>query len=181
MPIFLDRVVPSHIAILISVTAVLIVGEVVPQAICIGPRQLAIAECTAPLVTCLCYITAPISWPIAKILDALLGEHKLTRFTSTQLEALVQMHCVDVMNKASQMGHHYDVAEAGENREISRIANWRASMIRGALRANASTAHEIEKRIETVYMLSWDAPVDKKLLEVLTQKGFSRIPIYYGE
>jgi CBS domain containing-hemolysin-like protein len=99
MPIFLDRVVPSHIAILICVTAVLIGGEVVPQAICIGPQQLAIAECTAPLVVCLCYITAPVSWPIAKLLDKMLGEHKLTRFSSTQLEALVQMHCADVMNQ----------------------------------------------------------------------------------
>ena len=40
LPIFLDRIVPSAYAILISVVAVLIVGEVIPQAICIGPRQL---------------------------------------------------------------------------------------------------------------------------------------------
>ena len=38
LPIFLDQLVPSAYAILISVLAVLIVGEVVPQAICIGPQ-----------------------------------------------------------------------------------------------------------------------------------------------
>lgn len=38
LPIFLDKVVPSEYAILISVFAVLIVGEVIPQAICIGPQ-----------------------------------------------------------------------------------------------------------------------------------------------
>ena len=83
LPIFLDRVVPSAYAILISVIAVLIVGEVIPQAICIGPQQLAIAECMAPLVLFLMYLTAPISWPIAKLLDIILGEHKLTRFNNT--------------------------------------------------------------------------------------------------
>lgn len=91
------------------------------------------------------------------------------------------MHCVDVMNKAAQMGHEYDVAEAGQDKQISKIANWRANMIRGALRANASTAFEIEKVIETVFMLAWDAPVDKALLEQLTTRGFSRIPVYHGD
>ena len=38
LPIFLDAIVPSHYAILVSVVAVLIVGEVIPQAICIGPQ-----------------------------------------------------------------------------------------------------------------------------------------------
>lgn len=90
------------------------------------------------------------------------------------------MHCVDVMNKAVQEGHHFDVADAGEDQNISKIANWRANMIKGALRANASKAFEIEKVINTVFMLDWDAAVDSEFLKDLTKKGFSRIPVYYG-
>ena len=37
LPIFLGKMVPEHIAIIISVTAVLFFGEIIPQAICIGP------------------------------------------------------------------------------------------------------------------------------------------------
>jgi metal transporter CNNM len=37
LPIFLDNLVPSFWAIVISVTAVLFAGEVIPQAICTGP------------------------------------------------------------------------------------------------------------------------------------------------
>lgn len=114
LPIFLDRIVPSHVAILISVTAVLIGGEVVPQAVCIGPQQLAIAECTAPLVTCLCYVSAPISWPLAKTLDYLLGEHKLTRFTNDQLKGLVKMHCVEYMKECTDRGVHFDIEKSDE-------------------------------------------------------------------
>ena len=83
LPIFLDRVVPSAYAVLISVVAVLFVGEVIPQAICIGPRQLQIAGLLSPVVLCLMYLTAPVSWPLAKALDAILGEHKPTRFNQS--------------------------------------------------------------------------------------------------
>lgn len=89
LPIYLDRIVPSQWAIFISVIAVLFVGEVIPQAICIGPQQLAIAESLSPFVYFLMWITSPVSWPVAKLLDCILGEHKLTRFSNTQFKALV--------------------------------------------------------------------------------------------
>jgi len=38
LPIFLDSLVPSWIAILISVTMVLFFGEIIPQAACVGPH-----------------------------------------------------------------------------------------------------------------------------------------------
>jgi metal transporter CNNM len=36
LPIFLDRLVPQVVAIICSVTLILIFGEVIPQAICTG-------------------------------------------------------------------------------------------------------------------------------------------------
>jgi metal transporter CNNM len=38
LPIYLDAIVPSFWAIIISVTAVLFFGEVIPQAVCTGPQ-----------------------------------------------------------------------------------------------------------------------------------------------
>jgi len=37
LPIYLDAVVPTFWAVFISVTVVLVFGEIVPQAICTGP------------------------------------------------------------------------------------------------------------------------------------------------
>ena len=85
LPIFLDKIVPSAYAVLISVVAILIVGEVIPQAICIGPQQLRIAEIMAPLVQFLMYATSVVSYPLAKALDYILGDHKVTRFNASQL------------------------------------------------------------------------------------------------
>jgi len=92
LPIFLDKIVPSWLAIILSVTAVLFFGEVIPQSLCIGPHQMAIAECTVPLVKCLMCFTAPISWPLSKLLDRLLGEHKLTRFSAPELKTIIELH-----------------------------------------------------------------------------------------
>ena len=80
LPIFIDRLVPSLWAVIISVTAVLFFGEIIPQAICIGPQQLLIAEKVAALVKLQMWVLAPICYPISKILDRWLGEHDLTRF-----------------------------------------------------------------------------------------------------
>jgi len=81
LPLFLDKVVPSPaIVILISVTAVLIFGEIVPQALCTGESQIKIAVIFCPIVTLLMWLTFPISWPIGKLLDVLMGEHTIQRY-----------------------------------------------------------------------------------------------------
>ena len=92
LPIFLDELVPSFWAIIISVTAVLFVGEVIPQAICTGPSQLYIAKTVAPLVKFLMLSLGIVTYPLSKILDCLLGEHDITRFKNDQLKQLVNMH-----------------------------------------------------------------------------------------
>lgn len=92
LPIYLDAIVPSFWAIIISVTAVLFFGEVIPQAVCTGPSQLAIAKNMAPAVKLLMFFSGPITYPIAKVLDCTLGEHDVTRYKNDQLKTLVQMH-----------------------------------------------------------------------------------------
>ena len=43
LPIFLDAIMPATLAIILSTTVVLIFGEVVPQALCLGENQIQIA------------------------------------------------------------------------------------------------------------------------------------------
>lgn len=80
LPIFLDKLVTPVEAIIMSVSLVLIFGEVIPQAICTGSKQLTIAYWMCPVVYMLMWLTVPVSWPIGKILDKLLGEHKFQRY-----------------------------------------------------------------------------------------------------
>lgn len=75
LPIYLSKAVSELYAILFSIFGVLVVGEIIPQAICTGPQQIQIAELLCPVVLGLMYVTLPITWPIAKFLDIILGGH----------------------------------------------------------------------------------------------------------
>lgn len=79
LPLFLDKILPEFLAILISVSLVLLFGEIIPQAICTGPDQVKIAAKVSPLTNILMLGTYPISYPIAKLLDYILGEHHKSR------------------------------------------------------------------------------------------------------
>ena len=48
LPLFLDKLMPEYLAIIVSVTLVLTFGEIIPQAICTGPDQIRIASAIAP-------------------------------------------------------------------------------------------------------------------------------------
>jgi len=106
LPLFLDKMVPELYAIILSVTAVLFVGEIIPQAICTGPSQLKIAYYMCPIVTAIMWITCPISWPIAKLLDKLMGEHEIQRFDNDQLKNLILLH-----SKAALKGLEHGVPD----------------------------------------------------------------------
>ena len=178
LPIFLDRIVPSHLAIFISVIAVLFVGEVIPQAICIGPQQLAIAESLCPFVMCLMWVTSPISWPIAKLLDCILGEHKLTRFNNSQLKAIVDMHRLQSLDKDQG---HYEVNEFGPEPDRVGLNQLQARVIRGALTSKVATAKDALKPSASVYSLTCDTLVDQDKLKEIRNMGFSRIPLFLND
>lgn len=62
-----------YVAVILSVTLILIFGEILPQAVCTGPNRLAIGAGSYYLVMCLQVVIYPLAWAIAKLLDRLLG------------------------------------------------------------------------------------------------------------
>lgn len=45
-----------------------------------------------PIVLCLMYVTLPISYPLAWLLDKLMGEHEIKRFDNEELKNLMLLH-----------------------------------------------------------------------------------------
>lgn len=102
LPIFLDQLVPSWAAVLLSVTCVLFFGEIFPSAVFTGPQQLTYAACFAPAVRFLTCLLWPIAKPIALLLDKLIGsDHadSLLKYDVGQLEAILKLHETDPGNK----------------------------------------------------------------------------------
>ncbi|KAJ0026163.1 hypothetical protein Pint_08955 [Pistacia integerrima] len=66
LPIFLDKLVPPWAAILISVTLILMFGEIMPQALCTR-YGLTVGATMAPVVRVLLWLFFPVSYPISKV------------------------------------------------------------------------------------------------------------------
>lgn len=78
LPIFLDRLANPVAAVIISVTVVLVFGEIIPQAIC-SRYGLKVGAYSAWFVKLLMIICSPLSWPIGKLLDYVLGPNHSVR------------------------------------------------------------------------------------------------------
>lgn len=75
LPIFLDKIVPSYMAIIISTIAVVVFGEVIPQAYCTGSHKVTIGFFFAPFIRFLELILYIFVRPITYVLDNWLGHH----------------------------------------------------------------------------------------------------------
>lgn len=73
LTIFLDDLTSGLVAIIGSTVAIVIFGEIVPQAIC-SRHGLYIGYRTLPLTYFFMGITGILSWPLGKLLDLILGD-----------------------------------------------------------------------------------------------------------
>jgi len=110
LPIFLDELVPSWAAVLISVTAVLICGEILPSAIFTGPSQMRIAGTCVPLVKLLQWLFHYIATPIIALLDRLIEQEDAegsVKYSRAELRALLQLHGHRAGGEEEELhGHH---------------------------------------------------------------------------
>ncbi len=93
LPIFLDKIAPGFIAVIISVVAVVVLGEVIPQAYCTGPMKVSIGYYFTGFVNILQLVLCPFVRPITYVLDNWLGhsEEKI-ELTRENLKNILYLH-----------------------------------------------------------------------------------------
>ncbi|GAX83717.1 hypothetical protein CEUSTIGMA_g11142.t1 [Chlamydomonas eustigma] len=162
LPIVLDKMVDEGIAIILGVTAVLFFGEIIPQAAC-SRYGIVIGAAMAIPVRILMVVTFPVSWPISKILDYVLGGEHSSLFRRKQLKALVSIH-----SKEEGFG--------------GKLTTDEIQIITGALDLTTKTAYHAMTSMEKVFMLSTNQRLDESTVDaIMSSKPFSRLPIYRGE
>lgn len=171
LPIYLSKAVSEFVAIMFAVIGVLLVGEIIPQSICTGPNQLAIAKMCCPIVLGLMYVTAPITWPIAKWLDCWLGEHKITRFTNAQLRDILELH----RSRALKLCHEELPAGADG------LNDTQVDMMTGAMTLGEHSIHDIYTPIAQVQRIYLDTKFNTETTQKIMETGFSRIPVAFSE
>ncbi|XP_074292175.1 DUF21 domain-containing protein At4g14240-like [Silene latifolia] len=159
LPIYLDKLFNQYLAIILSVTLVLAFGEVIPQAIC-SRYGLAVGANFVWLVRILMIVSYPISYPIGKVLDWVLG-HDEALFRRAQLKALVSIHG----------------QEAGKGGELTHDET---TIINGALDLTEKTAQEAMTPIDSTFSLDVNAKLDWEAMGKILARGHSRVPVYSG-
>ncbi|KAI8474308.1 MAG: hypothetical protein J3K34DRAFT_465788 [Monoraphidium minutum] len=157
LPIFLDRLLNPVAAILLSVTAILFFGEIIPQAVC-SRYGVAIGASVAPAVRGLMWVCAPVSWTLGWVLHKVLGS-KDPLFARQQLQTILSLHGQD--------------AGMGGTLTADEVA-----VMSGALELTMKTAAVAMTPMSKVFMLSEDAVLDDGLVDEILATGYSRIPVY---
>ncbi|KAI7745998.1 hypothetical protein M8C21_026862 [Ambrosia artemisiifolia] len=161
LPIFLDSLVTAWGAILISVTLILLFGEIIPQSVCTR-YGLAIGATVSPFVRVLVCVCFPVAYPISKLLDYLLGHEHVALFRRAELKTLVNFH-----------GN-----EAGKGGELTHDET---TIIAGALELTEKTASDAMTPISETFTIDINAKLDRDLMNIILEKGHSRIPVYYEQ
>lgn len=158
LPVVLDQFLDGGLAVLASTALVVIFSDVIPQSVC-ARHSLKVGAYMVPYVSILMNVIAPIAWPIAKLLDVLVGDHDATGFTRPGLKALFSLHTV--------LGHPEERLNPDE-----------VKIIHGALGMIDKSATRIMTPIEEVYSLSADTVLDQYTIDRIRIQGYSRIPVH---
>ncbi|CAH9120691.1 unnamed protein product [Cuscuta epithymum] len=159
LPIFLDKLVPSWAAILLSVTLILVFSEIMPQAICTR-YGLTVGATVAPFVRLLLWVFFPVAYPISKVLDWMLGKDHSALLRRAELKTFVDFH-----------GN-----EAGKGGDLTHDET---TIIAGALELTEKTAKDAMTPISKAFSVDLDGTLNLETLNSIMTMGHSRVPVYY--
>ncbi|XP_033215511.1 metal transporter CNNM4 isoform X2 [Belonocnema kinseyi] len=154
--IVLEDLTSGLVAVICTTLAIVIFGEISPQAIC-SRHGLCVGAKTIYITKLTMILTFPLSYPISKILDFLLGEEIGNVYNRERLKELVKV-----------------------TTGFNDLQKEEVNIISGALELCKKTVADVMTRIDDVYMLDYSAILDFETVSEILKSGFSRIPIYDG-
>uniref|UniRef100_A0A182K384 CNNM transmembrane domain-containing protein n=1 Tax=Anopheles christyi TaxID=43041 RepID=A0A182K384_9DIPT len=155
--ILLDSLTSGLFAVIGSTVAIVIFGEIIPQAIC-SRHGLAVGAKTIYITRAFMILTYPVSYPTSKILDMLLGKEIGNFYDRDRLKELVQV-----------------------TKDVNQLDKDEVNVISGVLELRKKKVEDVMTRLEDAYMLPMDAVMDFETISEIMQTGYSRIPVYEGE
>lgn len=154
LTILLDDLTSGIIAIVGSTISIVVFGEIIPQAIC-SRHGLAIGAKTVYVTKFFMLATFPLSFPISKILDCVLGE---------------------------EIGNVYDRERLMEfirvTKDYNKLENEEVNIISGALELKKKTVADVMTQIEDVFMIPYDCTLNFQTMSEIMKQGYSRIPVF---
>ncbi|RVE44499.1 hypothetical protein evm_010828 [Chilo suppressalis] len=154
--ILLDELTSGLFAVIFSTLAIVLLGEITPQAICsrhglmVGAKSIMVTKAVMAL-------TAPLAFPVSKLLDYFLGEEIGSVYNRERLKELVKV-----------------------TTDINDLDRDEVNIISGALELRKKTVSDVMTKLEDVFMLPISSVLDFETMSEIVKSGYSRIPVYEG-
>lgn len=142
------------LGVIVSTLVILILGEITPQAAC-SRYALYVGSRAVPLVRIIIIILFPVTFPLAWILDKVLGKELATVYSNEELLKLLQIH----------------VQENAIDEETG-------NTMTGALKYKDMKVSDVMTPLSNVFMLKVDEKLSFETIAKIFQTGYSRIPVY---
>jgi metal transporter CNNM len=159
LTIFLDTLTGGGgtVAVIGATLGIVIFGEIIPQAIC-SRHGLAVGSKTIILTKFFMAITSPLSFPISKILDCILGSEIGTVYNRERLMELLRV-----------------------TNEYTDLEKTEMNMVTGALVLKQKSVKDVMTHLDDCYMLPIETLLNFETVSEIKDQGYSRIPVYDGE
>ena len=152
--ILLADMTSGAVGFVVSTLAIVIFGEIIPQAIC-SRYALVIGARAVPIVRVLIFLFYPLTKPLAFLLDYCLGKELGTFYSRTEFEKLIKIHV-----------------------ESNHLVSTEASIIQGALTFRSKTVAQVMTPLDSVFSVFASDRLDAALLRRIFHAGYSRTPVF---
>ncbi|KAG8440941.1 hypothetical protein GDO86_006614 [Hymenochirus boettgeri] len=154
----LDDLIGSGLAaVCASTMGIVVLGEIVPQALC-SRHGLAVGANTLWLTRIFMFLTFPVAYPVSRLLDCVLGQEIGTVYNREKLLEMLKV-----------------------TEPYSGIVREEMNIIQGALELRTKTVEDVMTKVEDCYMLPFDAVLDFNTMSSIMESGYTRIPVYETE
>ncbi len=144
------------IAGFISTLLIVVLGEILPQAL-FSRHALTFCARLAPLLQLMIIVTFPISKPLQLLLDKLFPEQATRLQSRHELGMMINEH---LGNSDSDLDDH------------------EVEIVKGALQLSEKRVRDITTPLRKVYWFTPDTKVDGRKIDEIKQNGWSRIPVF---
>ncbi|KAI8803827.1 hypothetical protein BJ742DRAFT_827581 [Cladochytrium replicatum] len=156
LPVLMHTVhLDGYQAVLMSTALIVVFGEIIPQAL-FARYGLAMGAFFAWPVRVLIWIEWIVAYPVAKLLDWILGHKQGVLYRRSELKELVALH--------------------GED-QSGPLTTEEVSIMKAVLDLRDKTVGQIMTDLNDVFMLNLDTRLDHKTMQTLIHAGHSRVPI----
>lgn len=158
LTILLDDLIGSGLgAVAASTVGIVIFGEIVPQALC-SRHGLAVGANTIVVTKFFMLLTFPLSFPVSKLLDCVLGQEIGTVYNREKLLEMLKV-----------------------TEPYNDLVKEELNIIQGALELRTKTVEDIMTPLSNCYMMPTDAILDFNTMSEIMESGYTRIPVYETE